>query len=336
MADEKAAPKADNNKRLAFLEDRVIFLVSGMEAAGFGIGENEDPFAAALTELERLGRIDLEHATLTAFLNDKGVSVVEGETAVYRALRKLQELEQADNAVMLAARQMGEDGVRVRDAVTALVTLVAPSTELAPATDETELEHGLRLLAGVQDQLVGLRETFNRQDGGEDVNDVIEDRVAALEEENRTLTEDKAALETKLAKIDKASGAKPRAGSRQVKAREVGGEQRGSDKSREFTGEALAQAMDSDEELELVFSNGGREIIEFEPVLVRGAAFDRQGSGRYLLRGALTLRGAGSELMVRGVGLMRNGEQVAWCAFPRPVPVPIGGERKFDRMIAFA
>ena len=158
-------------------------------------------------------------------------------------------------------------------------------------------------------------------------NDDPDDRVAGLEEQVRTLTEQLGEAQAEIAKFDAGKARQHRPGKVQVKARKAG-------PVKADEGE-LATAMESGEELELVFSNGDREITDFEPVLVRGAAFDKRGGGRFALRDKLTVRGAGTEHRIRGVALLRDGKPVAFCQFPKPVAVPVGGERAFDRMIVF-
>lgn len=170
-------------------------------------------------------------------------------------------------------------------------------------------------------------------------NDDDADRIAALEEEVRTLTEDLKAAQKAEASANRAARAVHRRGAKPKKPRKVGApaiEDEG--KAAEFAADqtkAVIAAMDSGEELELVFSDGTSEIGEFDPVLVNPDAFARQGASRFALREAVIVRGAGLEKRVRGVGLLVGGKQIAYTAFPDPVKVPVGQEVKFDRMIVF-
>lgn len=100
---------------------------------------------------------------------------------------------------------------------------------------------------------------------------------------------------------------------------------------------AFEEIMDSAREkpLELVFSDGKREILEIDPLEVWPAGFRRAGARRALIAAPHVKGTVNPSLRVRGVGLLLDGEQIAWCPFPDPVEVPLGGEVKFDRMIAF-
>lgn len=276
----KAEPKGpDNNKRLAMLEASTLAIAAVLIAANIMPEDStEDPLEVAKVELERLGRLDLDCASLSAFLLEHAIEPLEGERAIHTALRKLQE-------------QAGEiaDGDRA---------IAALKVELEAAT------------AGPA--------------GGEPVEDVaaLNARIAELEALN-------AGLEGRVASFDAAEGRKQRKGTRQIKARKFG-------KAPATSIAAIGEAMDSGDELELAFGSRGVERIEFEPIRVYPAAFDRQGSlGRYRLRDAVQIRGAGQAVDVDGVALLRGGELVAWCGFPKPVTVPAGTERKFDRMIVF-
>lgn len=153
------------------------------------------------------------------------------------------------------------------------------------------------------------------------------DATAALEEQVRSLTEDLDKAHATIASFDKAAASRHRKGPKSSKARKVSPVEAGEGD--------VAAAMEAGEELELVFSNGSHEIVEFDPIRVFAPAFHKQGARRYVLRDAILVKGAGEEKRVRGVGLFAGGKQVGWCAFPQPVSVPVGGERKFDRMIVF-
>lgn len=153
--------------------------------------------------------------------------------------------------------------------------------------------------------------------------------IAALEEQVRTLEEDLAAERKNSAAVDRGLRAAHRKGVKQVKARKLGELKDGTDR------EALIAAMEAGAELEIVFSNGTAELIEFEPVIVSPQAFQRIGRERFNLRDAVLVKGAGKEQRVRGVALLADGKQIAYTAFPNPVSVPVGQQVKFDRMIGF-
>lgn len=155
------------------------------------------------------------------------------------------------------------------------------------------------------------------------------DRIDALEDQVRSLTEDLEKANAELAKANRTTAAQIRKGAKPAKARKVGPLKDGTDRK------ALVEAIDSGKEMEIVLSNGTAEIAEFDPVLVSGAGFYRRGAERFDLIEPLIVKGAGQEKRVRGVGLLVGGKQIAWTEFPRTVSVPEGQQVKFDRMINF-
>lgn len=96
----------------------------------------------------------------------------------------------------------------------------------------------------------------------------------------------------------------------------------------------LDKILLGDDALELVFSNGANELVEFAPYEVRGTSFNRVGGG-WALREAITLKGVSEDTRVRGAALLHDGKQIAWANFPEPVRVPRGQEVNFDNMILF-
>lgn len=96
----------------------------------------------------------------------------------------------------------------------------------------------------------------------------------------------------------------------------------------------LDTILAGDDALELVFSDGVNELVEFAPYDVRGTSFVRTGAG-WMLSQAITLRGLNDDTRVRGAALLRDGKQVAWSSFIEPVRIPRNQDVNFDRMIAF-
>jgi len=96
----------------------------------------------------------------------------------------------------------------------------------------------------------------------------------------------------------------------------------------------LDKILLGDDPLELVFSNGVNELVEFAPFEVRGTSFNRVGGG-WMLREGITLKGSGDDTRIRGAALLLDGKQIAWAAFIEPVRVPRNQEVNFDKMILF-
>lgn len=212
-------------------------------------------------------------------------------------------------------------GERVRDAVLALISAVAPDMEIAPKSDEDVAEHGARLLTELLERVSAAEEANGNSDESE--------TIAALEDQVRSLTEDLAKAKAEAAKAARATSAQIRKGARPSKIRKVGPIKGGTDT------EAVIAAMEGPDPVQVVLSDGGHEIMEFDPIDVGGGGFYRRGKGRFDLIEALLVQGAGQERRVRGVGLFAGGKQIAWTEFPNVVTVPVGQQVKFDRMISF-
>lgn len=121
------------------------------------------------------------------------------------------------------------------------------------------------------------------------------------------------------------------------KVRKVGRMKPGTDKEEAAARAVLIEAMDSGEDLELVFSTGQQEIRDIEPVRCRGGSFRRTASTnpRFRLAQELMIRGEGRNANIDGVALLRDGKQVAYCGFPDPVSIAPGVTRRLDPSIIF-
>lgn len=97
----------------------------------------------------------------------------------------------------------------------------------------------------------------------------------------------------------------------------------------------LGEALDSGEDLELVFSNGEYEIVDFEPVKVTAKDLPIMAGKRQVAQ-PLFVRGGGNDDRIHGAGLLQGGVQIAYCEFPSPVPIEKGQERRFERAISFS
>lgn len=90
-------------------------------------------------------------------------------------------------------------------------------------------------------------------------------------------------------------------------------------------------------EVEIVFSDGEREILELVPRRVLGDAWQRTG-GRLMLRQGVELEPGDMdkpEVAVAGFGLFAGGEQIAWRALPEAVKVSRNGRVLLENAITF-
>lgn len=152
--------------------------------------------------------------------------------------------------------------------------------------------------------------------------------VALLRERVRGLEEDLGEATRKLAKAQRQGRGATSAKAKSVKARQIG------EPGDPIARERLDAAMeDGDTALELVFSTGDAEIIELEPLAATPAAFRKVRGGLYQLCDPLILQGVGTEVRVRGVGLIgAGGDLIGWSGFPEAVKVIPGGTVKLEKV----
>lgn len=102
------------------------------------------------------------------------------------------------------------------------------------------------------------------------------------------------------------------------------------------TPEDLAAAIGGD--VELVFSDGKKEITGIDPRVVTGAPAWERHPGGWMLRDRVLLSGPApgeAAYAVAGVGLLVDGRQVAWCQLFDPLSVPPGGTSELRNSIIF-
>lgn len=103
--------------------------------------------------------------------------------------------------------------------------------------------------------------------------------------------------------------------------------------SRELVDEAISG------EVEIVASDGEKEIAELAPVMVVGAECWRAvgGGRRQLIPGFMLEPGdiAAPEVEVLGFGLFAEGEQIGWCPLVEPIAVPRLTTVRVENAIAF-
>lgn len=162
--------------------------------------------------------------------------------------------------------------------------------------------------------------------------EAAEKQLLDAEKELEELRGDVLDLEGKIAKLEDAKDApdpapEPRA--RPEQARDIGPAFGSVDR------EKLEELLGNGEGgFEIAFSNGEFEIVAIEPVPIKVADLRAMPFGRGLDT-PLHVRGGEDREEIHGAALLYEGEQVAYCAFPRPVEMERGQERRFDRSIIF-
>jgi hypothetical protein len=88
--------------------------------------------------------------------------------------------------------------------------------------------------------------------------------------------------------------------------------------------------------LELAFSNGEYEILSLAPIAI-GAKDLQQAEGRVMVGPPVYAKLSATDPQedLHGMGLLMQGEQIAYCTFPERLTLQPGSERRFDRAIIF-
>lgn len=153
-----------------------------------------------------------------------------------------------------------------------------------------------------------------------DANAVLTEELAAARQEVDRLTaalakaEQKASVTTKAHKAPKARVAGP------IKDA--------------LTGNELRELL-RDGAVEIVFSDGKKEIAGLPALQVAGPAWSELSGGRLVLREAQTIK-ADRTVDLAGFALFDDeGTQIGWCELPSPMPLSAGMQVRLDRQILF-
>lgn len=100
----------------------------------------------------------------------------------------------------------------------------------------------------------------------------------------------------------------------------------------------LGERVSAGEAVQIVFSDGKRELMDIAPIVVSGPAFDVS-PARLMLREAVNVSAAGTagrELQVSSLALFDDdGEQLAFAELPMPLTISPGRTYRLDRQIQF-
>lgn len=165
------------------------------------------------------------------------------------------------------------------------------------------------------------------EQGGDAVKTVSAEEHAAVVAENET-------LKTKLAAAEKGGKAKVERKPASKKARAITVMAEGKALPTAEMGPRLAGGG-----LELVFSDGKKEITGIDPFVINGNAWQHFGSG-WLLTEPVLIDGPDkgeAPFELAGVGLVdaESGDQLAYCAFPEPITVKANTQTELRRSIIF-
>ncbi len=250
--------------------------------------------------------------------------------AVKRAEAAEQKLQEAEASAGAFKGQLDTFGKAVVMAAMNVASRFAPKLELAPTSaEESAQDHGLRLL----DALAALTKDEGETDRVAELEGLLADRGTELDnvrEDLRKANEAAAASASRADRADRARLTAQRPKVKSSKARKVG-EMQADGVDREL----MDKLMDAGEdELELVFTDGQREVVELEPIAVYPAAFRRARAGKFMLNDALEVRATMDGIALAGVALLdSSGKQVAYSPLIEPVTMHAGQRRKFDNLI---
>jgi hypothetical protein len=295
----------DNNKRLAALESGVSALVIALTANGVTLEDGADPIAAAV------GRIKL-----AAELEAKAEETTPGElAAIARA-------ETAEKRIgELATIVAGVVGVGVE-------AITDPVAAAAGAFESMQAELAARP-ASAEEANDGAIEALKAE-----ILELQTDLIDMTDEKNRLANELSAANEGRPI-VQQAPEPEPEpepiVRERPEQAADVGADCGTLDRSE--IGELI---LAGEGLLELAFSNGDYEIVSLQRVTI-GARDLVLLEGRFVVGPAVHVKLAATDVPeeLAGVGLLFEGAQIGYSAFPERVRMAPGTERRFDRAIAF-
>lgn len=285
-----AAAGADNNTRLAFLEEGVSQL--GLKLLGIGVTfDNPDhAFGAALDAIvDRNQRLDAFHinvSLLAIALSGAGVTIPEGMDPILAAISFVEGNGNATDGELAAIKRADEAEAKIK------------VLELAAAEDEEALAEMTNLRNAAINELQAIREGRPAE--------------AAPEPE---------------AEVEEAVAPPPAV--RPEAARDVGPTFAQGDAK-----DIAAILSDGTHELELAYSNGEYELIDFGPSPIDAGVLVYRGH-KFHVEPAIHLKGGPADVELNGVGLIVDGEQFAYCEFPEPQAIASRSERKLERMITF-
>lgn len=167
------------------------------------------------------------------------------------------------------------------------------------------------------------------------------DEIARLNAENEALASAKAVLEEELAearktidtlnariaKAEAKASITPKA-ARAPKPRVAG-------PIKEPVAGAELRALLKSEAVEIVYSDGRREIISLPALQVAGDAWQELSGERHVLREPQVISAA-QRVDLAGFALFdKDGAQIGWCPLPSPIPLAPGQQHRIDRQILF-
>lgn len=155
-------------------------------------------------------------------------------------------------------------------------------------------------------------------------------RVAALEAERDAAN----ARADKAEKASKAAKAKVSRGEAPAKPRAIGAMKEGealTDTARDGNGDkvtalsdAIAKAEEAGKPIEIVFSDGKKELTQVPPAVLSGPVWVDRMQGKFL-RDPVVIEGSGSaSFQIRGYALLIDGKQVAYTERSDPINVAPG------------
>lgn len=316
MAEGKTKAPTVDGKRLAQLQSSVSGLALALIANGVPVPEGADPFEIACGRIKHAAELDdrimaligATTAVIGRFAPDMELAPLNGdEQLIDVQIRLLEQLYGAETPCDRRIHELeqklaaGPDGATEGE-IAAIARAEAAEKRVAELEEETgELKIDVEELATARNRLANqLAEEGKGQAGDE----------PELEEPEATPTV---------------------ARERPDDARDVG------PTFGRLTHVEMQQLVGAGAPLELAFSNGEFELVEFSspPIEIAAADMIRVDSSRYIVGKAVHVKGADHPEELHGVGLLLEGSQVGYCPFDPPLLLLPGHEWKFDRQLVF-
>lgn len=320
MSKQTAGNAPDNNRRLAALEAGVSALAIALTANGAALEDGADPIEAAIARVKHAAQLD-----------DRLVVLIHASTSVIGRFAPDMELAPKDEAESLIDVQ-----IRLLEQL---------------ATHETPCDRKIKELeaqisAGPNGATEGEIAAIARADAADAALAAAKEELAELNADVEDLANEKNRLANELAAANEgrpqaatdAGGDEPEevaataVRERPEAARDVGPNAGG------LSAAELDDLLTTGEVhgLELVFSNGDYEIMTLQPVAISPNQLQPI-EGRHAIIPPIfaKLLSTDQQEEIAGAGLLLEGEQIAYCAFPDRLTLLPGGERRFERAIYF-
>lgn len=292
------APGEDNNKHLAFLQAQEESAKAALAAIGMVEHEGSPIEAVIVLVVDQAAKIDaLDDAILTA-----GIELQEGQNAFDQVHLKLAE------------------------------AIVAGEHDLEPGSDEGIVDAAIRILSvPAGNASAGEIAAIARAEDAETALAAEKVKAANLQHALEQMGDE--GKRPGFLKRLLSRGAVPEAEAEPAAPREPVecGPTFGSAKVEEIRGFLFG---DEEHRIEIVLSDGEKELVEFKPEIVGPGDLVRRGHN-YLYNKPILIVGPEGGRELAGAALLVDGEQIDFCGFDRPMQLVPGEQYQLSHQFTF-